>query len=326
MSELTASQNRWQISLPALFGDDILGFLAALGVLELCTNQLGDPKATVAWPEGPSGGAVLVTSVAGDVSELSSCLQRVAKALAGPDLLPGIANFPQNLPGAAGTDPVRVYSFEMGRAMANVVSTDGEPWLASVLALDEPIRSEKRQGSLSVTPLAARGPGTVMLARTLAGLAERAASDGTIESALTFWKREDTIAGYVDPLAKRNASHKASKKDLDNYGVPAAAWLAMMALPFFPALSSNTDIAIGPGWTRPPRQQAVFSWPMWRQQLDVTAVRVLLSHEAVASADARSSSPRLTALGVAAVFRSQRTVEGNNDGAMSRAERVWPAK
>ncbi len=344
----TGNRPQYKISLSALQGGNTLGFLAALGVVQLCTNFLGDKSAVLGWPNGPSGPALIGTSLAETVEDLAEQLRDAAGRLKAPNLLIEGVAFPAGVAGKAPktkknksaipdsaetdtddenvTDPIRGYSFELGRVAA--LNSEGvpnyQPWLASVLALDEPITAKKRNGSLPVTPFAARGPGTVMLARTLNKLQTSAAQPTKLLEALTFWVREDSIAGYIDPRAKRNASYQASKKDHDNYGVSAAAWLAMMSIPFFPAVSVNSDVAIAPGWTRPPRRQSVFRWPIWTQELSSSAISVLLSHPTLLLADESRDKDRLASLGVVGVFESERGVEGNNDGPMSQAKRVWP--
>jgi hypothetical protein len=319
-------QTTHQISLPALQGNNTLGFLAALGVVQLCAHFLDDKLATLGWPNGPTGAAVLSTSRVTTINELSGELTNAANRLKAPHLVVEGVPFPPNAPGTgAGTDPVRQYSFDLGRVAATEALTNAEleRWLTAVVALDEPITAEKRNGSLPVTPFAARGPGTVMLARTLNKLQFAAAQPPKMLEALTFWVREDTIAGYIDPQAKRNASYQASSKDHDNYGALAPAWLAMMSMPFFPALSNNADVAIAPGWSRPPKRQSVFRWPVWTQQLSCSAISVLLSHPAVMLPNSTGDT-RLLSMGVAAVYESERSVEGNNDGPMTQALRIWP--
>ena len=325
------------VELSALVANNPMGFLAALGVAQICASQLGDPQVLVGWPEGPSLGAVLSTSAAPNRKELAIALSSIAASLTAPNLVPGIANFPPNSEKTADTDPIRLFSFELGReaALQAIAEPSCEPWVTSILALDEPIRSEKRRGSLSVTPFAARGPGTVMLARTMAKLGERAAQPAAMEEALEFWVREDSIAGYLDARAKRNAAHRASRKDLDNYGVPAAGWLALASLPLFPAASTNADVAVAPGWRRVGKRSH-FRWPTWSAPIGVDAIRILLSSRVVAHLNmkdlgsdpvgTRLSDSQLRSLGITSVWESERLVEGNNDGALSTPIRLWPRR
>lgn len=315
------------IELPALVGNSPTGFLAALGVVQLCSTSLGDPRARVGWPDSPSRGALLETTVAEDIDGLVPLLASVAGALNAPNVVPSVQGFPPNSAKTADTDPIRAFSFASGRQLALNVRGDphAEDWVMAVLALDEPITSEKRKGTLPVTPLAARGPGTVMLARTLAHLASRASHVEVVDAALRFWTREESTGGYLDPGAKRNAAHAASKRDLTNYGVPGAAWLALMALPMLRAQNVNADVAVAPGWTRTGGQQR-YRWPVWTPLLDVAAIRVLLAHRTVVTDFSRPSDVErdLRSLGVAAVYESLRLAEGNNDGPLSSPIRVWP--
>ena len=215
-----------RILLPALRGGDTLGFLAALGVIHLSHSALSDTSSRLSWPHGPAEGAVVHSSIAANLDELASLLAGVAAERREPNLVPGLAAFPPNSSKPADTDPIRTVTYEGGRVFSQLALEHPvfEPWLRSILSLDQPIRSEKRHGALAVSPLAARGPGTVMLARTMRDLAA-AVTTSTVISALAFWERSDTIAGYLDPQAKRNAAFAASKQDPNNYGVPAAAWL-----------------------------------------------------------------------------------------------------
>lgn len=319
-----------EFTLPALVGNSSLGFLAALGVQALCCDLLGDQETQVGWPQGPSLGAVLRTSAVESVEDLAQKLAEAASTLTSGSYLPLLhAMPPEFFGGAAGTDPLREFTVSTGRelAFAALAEPASERWITALLALDEPITEEKRRGSLPVTPFAARGPGTVMFYRTLRDLAKVAADPTEMLSALIFWIRRDSIGGYLDHKAIRDASFQASRKDADNYGVPSAGWLAMMSLAHFPSVTARRDVAVSPCWPRIPYRRPLFRWPVWQQMLGSNEISVLLSHPAVAELDLKQvkrSHALFAALAVSAVYESERMEAGNNDGPLGKPVRLWP--
>jgi hypothetical protein len=327
---MSTEPNRVELLLPALVGNSSLGFLAALGLQALCCEVLGDLDAQIGWPNGATMGATLSTTAASSVDELAFAIAAIAAERTSGSYLPNVEGLPPDFVGpAAGTDPLREFSVATGRSIALSVleAPLSERWVTGLLALDEGITEEKRNGSLPVSPLAARGPGTVMFYRTLRDLAKGSATPESIQSALIFWQRSDSIGGYLEYKAARDASYQASKKDADNYGVVAAGWLAMMSIAHFPALTAGRDVAISACWPREPRRDTLLRWPVPGTLLGTHELAVLLSHPAVATVDrpaSKRTSSILRALSVLAIYESERVAAGNNDGPLGKPIRLWP--
>lgn len=315
-------------TLDALRGDDVLGFLAALGVLRLCTDHLDDPDVGVGWPEGPWNAAVLRTSAASSVDELADRLSSVVEdTKAAGRLLPGIDDLPIRSTG--NVDPMRYrVSFGAGRELASVALERGRlhsTWLRSLLSTSGLEQAKDMEDGLALapSPLLDAGPGTVHMSRTLASSLNALSGPATLRAGLAGWRRVDYLAAYLDHRADRVAARgQDPKRELTSYGEPGAAWLALMAIPVFELRATAEGGVSAPGWSGP--QRRILTWPVWQPILGLSAILSLLDHPIVRAAPRDRPGPRLSALGVTAVYSVHRRNAGKYSAALGPATLVWP--
>jgi hypothetical protein len=310
------------IELPALRADRIVGYLAALGVLQLTSDQLGDPGATLAWPDGGRRGAVVTTSVAADVEALAASLFGVCEEMRSrAQLLPGVDGLPLR---GEKSDPMNSLSFEDARGLAITHRDDlrASEWLVSMANLSAPADD----GSLGRSRWWAVGPGPVTIAGTLTKALDIVADSAAIVSALTDWRRHDWVGGYLDVGADVGKERIAGtrQRDESKAAVIGATWLALMATRWFPQRAIRSDLSETVGWQIVDRRP-FFRYGVWPMALDATAVRCLLDHPVVRSPDRSDrQSDRLRALEVTEVWQSVRSRSGNNNTSVTHPEQVWP--
>lgn len=323
------------IELPALRGDDALGFLAGLGILALSAQgQL--PSLRLGWTATSTPAAV----VDGDVSsreELERWLDDAFSRLrdegrAVPDVDP---SFPVQDPEST-TDAMRMSPeamVEHVRAAADAWLDGSNPWPARwilALAAQRTVNDAKR-GDVALTPFYApagrmtlRGSlwdKTVHAVETVAGP----------EDALTGWRRTSYDGANFDRRAKRDAAVTTWGQSA-NQGAPSPTWLAVMAIRFF-SLVERSDGVRAVGWQRvrlyPGYTRRSLIWPVWTPSLDEAAVRTLLAHPALVLQRGQSNDWRpqgegdLAGLGVSAVFGSSRATLSQGDGPLGPAVRLW---
>ena len=314
------SAGEGRVEMPALIGTDPLGFLAALGVLRLVTTDLGW-DATLSWPDGPRRGAVL-GGCPGEtgIDELVGVLVGVAVAAEEAEqLIPGVDGFPPSKESSQGSDPVKDLSFRERSGLATTSlarSSSFAEWLvASVsLAARDGLDARDRLTSAFVRPT-----GQVTFDRSLKnGLAS--ITPTRVREALVGWVRvEGTTGNYFDQRAVRDEFVGAhTKGQMKNAGVPGAAWLALMALPWLPVRTSSTGRAVTVGFQRRRGQPTRMVWPVWTNDLRAAGVEALLDHPTFARIDVLpvddadkkrrsfANSSALRTMGVSAVFASER--------------------
>ncbi len=332
------------VEMPALIGTDPMGFLAALGVLRLVTTELGWP-ATLCWPTGPRNAAVLGGCPTGHtVDDVVDAIVGIVDATkAAGRLIPGVDGFPPWKPSNEKGDAVNELSLldRIGlSATANQRSSSFADWLVAILSLaakdganvtarkpDEAESSKggglkdkkvKRDARNFTTAAFVTPTGTVSLGGRLdKGLA--VADSGRVREALCGWVRtEGELGNYFDQRAIRDNYMGSSQKDTSNAGVPGAAWLALMALPYLPVRTPLSGKAATVGFQRTRGKPTRMVWPVWWRPLTSGAVSVLLDHPVLTRIDvvpadpnearrrARGNAKALRALNVTAVFSSDR--------------------
>lgn len=302
------------LELPALDGRDPLGFLAALGAFRLLSEESDDEvrlsfsdQSAVARLHSPYESCDEV------VGALKAVLGRIPDGGYLPDVKPG---FP--LPAGTGADPMRVKPREDyspgGSQRKNTLyeravsggGTSALSWL-SVLVTD---LARDDGGRAALTPFSA--PFGKMNVRTFVDAPTRAVRNNPehLREALVGWRRTPGFIGeFFDHRAWRNPADDAQGGSVAS-GVPGATWLALMALPLL-RIGGNGQAVSATLWqpTRPP----LMAWPIWRQPLDLPAVRTLIEHPDL-SVERRGGEARLErgkaavlrALGVFAVGAAQR--------------------
>ncbi|MGI8683662.1 MAG: type I-G CRISPR-associated protein, Cas3-extension family [Acidimicrobiales bacterium] len=341
------------IVLPALRSDDALGFLAALGVVELLsrTEQLG---ARLGW-EGVGGAAVLQVDVAdADIGAVAERFRTVAV---------GLRDEGRPVPCDAGLIQARVSPAERKVRKAAGIEEKNDPMRAAPVVVRDRLRAVAalelagdeatprwasglvtmlgidRDGNCILTPLYAPA-GQQVLGQLFEKYARLAAEPGALLDALVAWRRVPDTGANLDYRDLRDAVVSA-RGDAENATVPGAIWLALMASPLFRQVGDGRHSgAVGWAPDRPGGRPRNLVWPVWTGLRSPEAVEVLLAHPDVRDAarpragskepapDARRrgrTARHLDALGVIAVCSAGRTPLGNADGPLQAARVVWPA-
>ena len=323
------------IDVPALRGDDPLGFLAALGVLGLA--EIGSiPPLKLGWTTSAAPTARFdgdVTSTDELADQLSDAFAQLREeGLPGPGLLP---EFPIARTGG-GTDPMRVRSAIVAEWYANADATyrAGDPWLARwlvAIAGQSAVADEKRD-DVRLTPFYAPTGRMTLRGSLFDSTAEAVERLGGPGDAVVGWRRTVYDGANFDGRATRDGAVTTTGKPA-NQGAPSATWLALMGLRFFTITDDGRQIRTM-GW-QPVRMYEGYTsrslvWPCWQPALDAPAVRSLLSHP-VLQLEAGDDGPRVTRharrllppLGVVAVFGASRRSLSQGDGPLGRARRLW---
>lgn len=320
------------IRLEALRGDDALGFLAAVGTLRLCVDDLDDPGAALGWPDGPWNAAALSTSAASSVDELAERIFVIVdETRAAGRLLPGVDAYPLRAGGAGGSaDPMnRRLSFEDGRGLASSASDRGPAfsrWLRGTVSTSgvEAHKDDATKAGLAPSPFFDVGPGTVHMARTLTFSLKGVDGAAGISAGLAAWRRVDFLGAYLDHRADRNtALGQHPKRKITSYGEPGATWLALMAIPLFEMRGTDSGGVAVTRWSGRTRRR--FVWPTWRPALGRAAITALLDHPEIRVVErGKPRNDRLSALGVSGIYASDRLMAGNYAAALGAAKHLWP--
>src|SRR5690606_4770687 len=259
-----------EITAPALRGGQAMPFLAALGVLGLLAYELGEPDATLGWPE-PGGPARFSVSGMDSLDDLAASLAALASRMREADeLLPGAGpDFPPRKRGK-GTDPTRSVPFGTGREWAVAQQgtlADAPSWLRSVFATnDATSRQHRTPGRLLRHPIFDAGPGTVSMSTTLENARDSATeADAMLRSLTAGYRVPGTIGGYLDWRADRDGSQAGSAKDASTaFGDPVATWLGLMSIRLT-ALVADGDRAVCGMMPRASGRylRKPLLWPVW---------------------------------------------------------------
>ena len=316
-----------RLPLPALRSDDTLGFLAALGVLELCTATLG-LDARLGW-EGV-GGAALLESPLATTGDLAGALAGVARELKKTDqLVPGDADrrlIPRRLSAAARQekkqgdrdaplDPLRTDQEGVLRIFEQVRLSQDQLSQRWIVALLDQIGPPDAKGQ-RISPLLPTSNQMVTSVQ-LGTYRDAVAGNGRLlVEAFESWRRYPDhgnskvgVGALLDSRAiVRSVDHQDEKTEGHNRSVPGATWLAVNSIPFF-RIASSSRKASAVGWQVGPRR---LTWPIWTHPLDTCAVEVLLAHPSVADGNVTD----LSALNVLAICKSASSPYGKSNGVM----------
>lgn len=260
------------VDIPALDGRSPLGFLAALGLLNLLGHFTPGPV-RLSFTPGP--GNAIIRSPAASLEEIQESLaELVATAPTGAAIVGLDPGFP--LPAGAGKDPMRNPRQEYRQLDARIRHLDEHaanhwlPHLFTDLTVD-------RDGRAALTPFAA--PRAKQNTRTFfaKSLSMVRADPDRIREALTAWRRIEGVTGeYLDYRVLNSPVDNPEGQKEAERGVPGATWLATMALPLL-RLTGDDQNTAATLWHRTGRR-SVMIWPLWRQPLDTPAVQVLIEH------------------------------------------------
>lgn len=318
----------------ALRSDDTLGFLAALGVVELCSSSL-DGEVLLAWEN--VGGAALLEVPLADTQALATHLYILAKQMEERGQALPCADQGPIRPAASQAerarrqqredplDPAKLGPTEAVAAYARMRSVaneqhdrDSARWLSAML--NQLAVVDRRKGLCALTPLySPSGQMTLFQLYYLEHLKKVVASPGLVEEALVGWRRRSGTGANLDTRALRD-SVAGSTGRTDNAAVLGASWLALMSVPFFRQVGNGRSAPGAVGWRAERGRGLTLRWPVWTEPLDRAAIEVLLAHPQVAEMDGerdrRSVREALSALGVTAMCTSRRRPLSNSAGAL----------
>jgi hypothetical protein len=290
------------VEIPALDGRSPLGFLAALGLLNLLNDCTEGP---VGMSFTPSRGTAVIHSPMASLGNIEEKLKAVVAAAANDTAITGLdPGFP--LPPGRGKDPMRHPRDSYRQFAADIRRIDPHaadhwlPHLLTDLAVD-------REGRAALTPFSA--PRSKQNVRSFFGksLSKVHAEPSRIREALAAWRRIEGVTGeYLDHHVLNSPADNTEGQKEAERGVPGATWLATMALPLLRLTGDGQNVA-ATLWHRTGRR-FVMIWPLWRQALDTPAVRALIEHPClipVNSAPAVSSTDWDT-LGIFGVYGADR--------------------
>ncbi|WP_067134189.1 type I-G CRISPR-associated protein, Cas3-extension family [Streptomyces yokosukanensis] len=323
------------LELPALASNSPLGFLAALGIIQLTTPILDQP-ARLSW-RGPDAPAVLHTHQPLTHQNLADLLHTQL-----PDdpakeplpLVPGILSLPRTGPSDALRMPIDTALHHL-RSHAQAEREHNTPtahWFAALVNQLSITPTEKNPGKArhphgkqpalytSSTPLFGRG-GQMTLANNWIKAAEECRKDPThLHAALTAWRRVDGYAGANLDHHSTGDAHMVSQGKPTQQGVPGATWLALHGFATF-RLTGDSAYAQTTSWDRTTPNGAL-TWPIWQPPLTTTSITTLLEHPLVRTPSADPA--KLHNLGVTAIYTAPRTRLPQADGPLQLSYRAYP--
>ncbi|MEU4347003.1 hypothetical protein [Streptomyces sp. NPDC023838] len=324
-----------ELELPALVSNSPLGFLAALGILQLTDPILGQP-ARLSW-RGPDAPAVFHTHqplTHQTLADLLSAQLPDDPAKEPLPLAPRILSLPRTGPSDALRMPIDTALHHL-RSLAQAEREHRTPtahWFTALVNQLSIAATEKNPGNTrpthgkqpalytSSTPLFGRG-GQMTLANNWIKAAEECRKDPThLLAALTAWRRVDGYAGANLDHHSTGDAHMVSQGKPTQQGVPGATWLALHGFATF-RLTGDTTYAQTTSWDRTAPNGAL-TWPIWQSPLTTTSITTLLEHPLV-----RTPNPdpaKLRNLAVTAIYSAPRTRLPQADGPLQLGRRTYP--
>ncbi|MFF9785134.1 type I-G CRISPR-associated protein, Cas3-extension family [Streptomyces nigrescens] len=325
-----------ELELPALRGDSALGFLAALGVLELTALTL-DRTPRLSW-HGPTGPAILHTHQPFTHESLAGLLQTHVPEKPADEPLPaapGILSLSRHKADGAATpnEPLRMpiaLALQRLREHTNAERLSHSPGARWFTALVNqlnlgPATSGSQPGPIETlytktTPLFSPS-GQMTLANNWAKAAEHCRHDPThLLASLTSWRRVEKYAGANLDFGSTGDAHMSSHGKAAQQGVPGATWLALHAFAAF-RLTGTARHGRATGWERTPTGPAL-TWPTWHPPLTPTAITTLLEHPLLRAPNPEPA--KLSNLGVTARYIAARSRLSNSYGPLQPATLVTP--
>lgn len=290
------------VECPALDGRSTLGFLAALGLLNLMDGVTAEPARLSFSPD--TGTAILYSPLA-TLDDVAQHLSAIAAAAADNTAITGTdPRFP--LQAGKHADPMRRPRENYRELVAEIREIDARaadcwlPHLLTDLAVDG-------SGRAGLTPYTAPSGKQSLRTFFFNPLHEVRANPGQIHEALAGWRRVEGFTGeYLDHHVLNAAADDPAGRTGAESGVPGATWLATMALPLLRIAGDGSNVA-ATLWHRTGRRH-VMIWPLWQQPLDRPGVQALLEHPCLIPADAAATVRRTAwpALGIFAVYGAER--------------------
>ncbi|MEH1017930.1 hypothetical protein V6U90_33350 [Micromonospora sp. CPCC 206060] len=264
------------VELPALDGRDVLGFLAALGVVRLLHDE-ANLDVRLSYDETTAH--ALLHSPLATTEAVVDALVEIISTISPHAVIPGMpASFPLAKVGTA-PDPMRMPRDRLPALVHDLTSAHTEPELRQWMAVLVTDLTADAKGRATLTPYTAPAGQQSLRSFFAKPLEElRKAPTELLWQALTNWRRVDGYTGeYLDHRVLRSAADHPSGQSTEA-GIPGATWLAIMALPLL-RLTGTGNLTQATLWHHlPNHRQPVMTWPLWRQPLDRHAITALLEH------------------------------------------------
>ena len=290
------------VEVPALAGQEALGFLAALGLLNVLNDRW--PGATRLSFTAAHGTAVIHSPLA----SLDAIERVLVDTIAGIAEDAVIANAAPDFPKrpSTGPDPMRQPRNSFRDLAADLQRLDPQatarwlPHLFTDLAVDN-------AGRAALTPFAA--PRAKQSVRTFFGKSQELvrSQPSLIREALSGWRRVNGVTGeYLDHRVLNSPVDDPQGSKAAERGVPGATWLATMALPLL-RLTGDGQRSAATLWHQLD-QRSIMLWPLWDKPLDTHAVRALLEHPSLRPVSSAPTvrSANWPSLGVFTVYAAER--------------------
>lgn len=303
------------LTLPALDGRNALGFLAACGTFRLLSEH-ADIDVRLSWDPRTAQARLHGVETIGDIV---ATLVGVVDSINEESLLPnGPAGFPgdSSPEGWERGDPMRMPVGIFRQQVAEWITEYGDEFVNTWVPAMVTDLMEDDKHAVEITRFAAPSGQQKFFTMLDKNLAAVRKDPELLQEALEGWRRRDGVSGeYLDHHVLRSAADTTSGKS-DETGVPGATWLALMALPWFPAYAT-TNRRLTTGWQfQRKARRALFVWPLWAEPLAVAPVRAMLTHPSLALHDhveAEVSRAKLEPLSVFLVCAAgRRAVPGRN--------------
>jgi hypothetical protein len=310
-----------EIVLTGLDGQNPLAFFAALGLLRVLDDEArrrGGPTPTLAYPELGEATPTLRTDLAADEVPLI-VLQDAATQASNPVLLLAYGKSGDRLsPASAGAvrdlkPPPRV-----ARSLLDEAATQ-EPRVHRLAAALFSELVTDNNGNTKPTALHFTAGQQTFLSM-VSELRERIGEADVREALFGPWKNISELPSLSwDASVARNYALRASNPAKEKRGsVPAANWLGVVGLEFFPVAAERGRLSttcVSGGW-----KDAVLRWPIWSGCLSAKAAASLLRFDS-----RRWSSGEREALGIVRVYAASilRSDQGGY-GSFTPADVVLP--
>jgi len=296
-----------ELFLRGIDGGNLLGFLAALGALRVCTEQLS-LECTLSWREAGSAYRAVFHSAAPITQE--EFIDRLTRALAcGVDQHPVLEwelwSGKSPAPCRDEFDAARQKAKSTSRAKADFLAAIGSD-LSRRVPFDSPLRAPREDyllGNLRAI-LGVGRPHAELTATLSAPLCAALFQPWTYSDALENCSLKfDPAEDLRYALRWANPSGDPLRKKRGN--MLGANRLAIEAIPLFVSITRSTDFATvgcrrgNDGWT--------VTWPLWRPPIGLDTIRSLLASPLPADeGDRRRKMQR----GIAAVYQCRRETIG----------------
>ena len=256
----------YRLDLPALVGDEPLGFLAAVGLL----HQLMGSSSSLSW-DANDHHAVLYSRKYSSIADLVAVLIKRLKDVPQGQAIPYTPGFPVRRRSGA-PDPLRVRPAEY-RALLDRVSrsSGGQHWLKSAVAAD----ATDADGFCAINPLiAVRGRQTVGSFWYYPMLEVQRDPQRLLTEALTDWRRVEGSEGWLLDHRASYSTDPQLRGPGGSMAVPGATWLATLAVEQFGYDrygSCESGRSLPSGWFRIDGRD-VFLWPLWTLPIDTNTM------------------------------------------------------